>query len=110
MCEWGDTVLIHIEGVNRDVDRCIAPLVRVLNESGIKTEASCCGHGHIPGCISLADGRELVVYPTQETSRAFFDSLLVNIHGEKNHGTIMRTAEHWYAEAREAGLLKEDTE
>ena len=42
-------------------DPCLAPLVRALNEGGINTVASCCGHGRRPGNIALADGRELVI-------------------------------------------------
>lgn len=43
------------------VDSCIAPIVKALNEGGIDTTASCCGHGKTPGRIDLADGRILVV-------------------------------------------------
>ncbi len=42
-------------------DPCLAPLIVALNSSGIKTVASCCGHGKIPGNIALADGRELII-------------------------------------------------
>src|SRR5690606_39841374 len=38
----------------------IADLVRALNAGGIRTVASCSGHGHRPGNIALADGRELI--------------------------------------------------
>ena len=56
-------------------DPCIAPLVKALNESdlpavpsrlnadGVRTVASCCGHGKRPGRIALADGRELFILP-----------------------------------------------
>lgn len=44
-------------------DPCIAPLVAALNEGGVPTIASCCGHGKWPGAIVLADGRELHIYP-----------------------------------------------
>lgn len=39
----------------------IADLVTVLNAGGLPTVASCSGHGHRPGRISLGDGRELFV-------------------------------------------------
>ena len=42
-------------------DPCIAPLVKALNEGGIATVASCCGHGERNGSICLADGRELLI-------------------------------------------------
>ena len=61
-------------------DPCIGPLVKALNESdlpavpsrlnpdGIRTVASCCGHGQRPGRISLADGRELLIFSTLEAA------------------------------------------
>lgn len=42
-------------------DPCLEPLVRALNDGGIPTVASCCGHGKRPGIVSLADGRQLFV-------------------------------------------------
>lgn len=42
-------------------DPCIASVVVALNAWGIKTVASCCGHGERPGSIVLADGRELTI-------------------------------------------------
>lgn len=42
-------------------DPCLVPLVAALNFGGIKTVASCCGHGEQEGRIALADGRELIV-------------------------------------------------
>ena len=56
-------------GIPRGVDACIAPLIRALNEAGIETIASCCGHGRRPGNICLRDGRELVILPDWETGR-----------------------------------------
>lgn len=42
-------------------DPCLAPLVKALNDGGLPTVASCCGHGGRPGFVSLADGRELFI-------------------------------------------------
>lgn len=39
----------------KPIDACIADLVQGLNEHGIKTRASCCGHGNNPGVIVLED-------------------------------------------------------
>lgn len=58
------TEIVVIDGQPRDIDRDIAPLVRALNDAGIATVASCSGHGHRPGSIALADGRELIVVAT----------------------------------------------
>lgn len=44
----------------------IADLVGALNAAGIRTVASCSGHGEREGCIALADGRELVIRTPQE--------------------------------------------
>ena len=71
MCEQGDTVLVRLAGGAAEVavDRCIAPLVRALNQGGMKTSASCCGHGNRPGSIILEDGRELCLFPSWLVTR-----------------------------------------
>ncbi len=71
MCNRGDTVEVTVHHVGEirlgivDVDRCIAPLVRALNEAGIATEGCCCGHGEVTGHITLTDGRILGIYPNR---------------------------------------------
>ena len=69
MCKQGDTVLVFANGAYRDVDRCIAPIVKALNAFDIPTVACCCGHGVRPGNIALVDGRELIIAPDYETAR-----------------------------------------
>jgi hypothetical protein len=49
-------------------DPCLEPLVRALNEGGVPTVASCCGHGQQPGNIALADGRQLLIWPGKNGS------------------------------------------
>jgi hypothetical protein len=73
MCEHGNTVDLEVTvpadlshtGQDRwavkPIDRCIAPIVQALNDGGVTTVSSCCGHGKRPGVIALADGRTLVV-------------------------------------------------
>lgn len=73
MCKHGDSVdaLVNIPAdlshtgearwATKPIDRCIAPLVRALNDGGVLTAGSCCGHGKAPGSIILQDGRVLVV-------------------------------------------------
>lgn len=80
MCERGDTVLVSVvvpalrshtgedRPAGREVDRCIAPIVRALNAGGVHTMSSCCGHGVRPGSVLLADGRELLVCPDLDTA------------------------------------------
>ena len=80
MCKHGETIAMEIDGAPRDIDACIAPLVRALNASGLTTVASCCGHGHRPGSIAITGGLELVL-ATYEQGRVI-DRLFPDIHGE----------------------------
>ena len=43
------------------IDYCIHQIVAALNAGGVRTLASCCGHGKMEGRIDLEDGRTLVV-------------------------------------------------
>lgn len=52
MCKWGtdkEVKLCEPKMISKrtkiKVDSCIAPLVQMLNNYGIKTESCCCGHG-----------------------------------------------------------------
>ena len=75
MCEHGDTIGVYVkvpaalaaEGVDtmrvKQIDRCIAPLVRALQRHQVCMLSSCCGHGKSPGAITLADKRTLVILP-----------------------------------------------
>jgi hypothetical protein len=45
----------------KGVDSCIADLVQALNNAGVYTSNSCCGHGKTEGVIALHDGRELTI-------------------------------------------------
>ena len=81
MCEWGTETVLRVwipaslshTGEGRfdakGIDSCIAPIVRALNDAGVVTVASCCGHGKQPGNIALADGREIIIAPDYETAR-----------------------------------------
>jgi hypothetical protein len=63
MCAWGDTTTVQIGDREVQVDNCLAAIVRALNEGGVATAMSCCGHGEGDGFIVLADGRILAVLP-----------------------------------------------
>ena len=69
MCEWGRTVKVRLADKTVSVDQCIAPLVQALNDGGICTVASCCGHGKGMGNIALRDGRELAIMPGFDAAR-----------------------------------------
>ena len=43
------------------IDYCIHHLVAALNAGGVRTVASCCGHGIAPGRIDLEDGRLITI-------------------------------------------------
>jgi hypothetical protein len=45
----------------KGIDSCIASIVEALHNAGIKTRASCCGHGRGDGEIVLDDGRTLII-------------------------------------------------
>lgn len=52
-------------------DPCIAPLVKALNDGGVPTVASCCGHKrttHSFGNICLTDGRVLTIHPNLDAA------------------------------------------
>jgi hypothetical protein len=71
MCKYGEyervkvTVPSDLSFTGKDrkavklIDKCIAPLVRALNQGGVKTRDSCCGHGKGQGYIQLWDGTVL---------------------------------------------------
>lgn len=49
------------------IDKCIAPIVRALQNGGIDMDGSCCGHGRYEGSILLADGRELIILEAEDS-------------------------------------------
>jgi len=72
MCEWGEYILVNVkipadlacEGKMKwkkmHIDKCIAPIVKALQDGGIDMRGSCCGHGK-NGEIELQDGRKLLI-------------------------------------------------
>jgi len=71
MCSTTTKVKLFNRQVEIDVDSCIADIVQALNNAGIETAGSCCGHGLRPGRIfiknrtifiqNIDDGSELFV-------------------------------------------------
>lgn len=80
MCKHGDEVLLTVlvpawlsytgnpRLDTKAVDRCIAPIVQALNDVGIYTAGSCCGHGELDGNIILHDGRTLIIVVSNTAS------------------------------------------
>lgn len=59
-------------------DPCLVPIIKALNDGGLPTISSCCGHGSYVSSIALADGRWVLVLPDMETFQAM-DTKLPNI-------------------------------
>ena len=59
MCEYGTEVQMPVRVLPskeikvKGVDACLAPLVKFLNDNGVQTWGSCCGHGKNRGSISI---------------------------------------------------------
>lgn len=62
-------------------DPCLEPLVRALNDGGLQTIASCCGHGRRPASVVLADGRVVAVFDSLD-DEALATSTWPGINGE----------------------------
>ncbi len=73
MCDWGTDVVLNVpvsakvsrtgkfRWTNKAVDSCIAKYVQALNDAGLYTDGSCCGHGEYNGYIGLHDGTMLTI-------------------------------------------------
>ena len=116
MCDHGDTVDLtvtlppHLSHTGKEsivvtpVDRCIAPIVEALNAAaardrlpGMRTAASCCGHGKGPGTIPLHDGRWLVIAADSHEARALQDATaeLARVTAERD--ALTAEVEEWWA-------------
>jgi hypothetical protein len=65
-CREAQMVVIERDASGKPTVWCdqeIADLIRALNSGGVRTEASCSGHGEKPGWIALKDGRQLAIVP-----------------------------------------------
>lgn len=52
MCKQGEEEKINLkDGRGVMVDQCLAPYIQALNNAGIVTSISCCGHGEQDGFI-----------------------------------------------------------
>ena len=65
-------------------DPCIQPIVQALNNAGMQTVASCCGHGHRPAAICLEDDREILIMTFNQARE--LDHEWPDIHGEPVKG------------------------
>lgn len=72
MCKWGTNELLKIKIPANyshndksyiktiSIDKCMAPLIKALQDADIETTGCCCGHGS-DGFIGLNDGRYLII-------------------------------------------------
>jgi hypothetical protein len=108
MCEWGKCEQVRLFRPNKKgrthvpVDSCIAPIVQALQDAGIDTIASCCGHGKIPGSILFRDddkimgSRELIIVSDRDERNKIYDTLYpVTIGGERVHPWYQRLKVAW---------------
>lgn len=68
---------------NMGIDHCIIELVERINEAGLETDASCCGHGFQPTRISLKNGAEILVLNFEQAQRVA--KLFPDINGMTRH-------------------------
>lgn len=58
---YANQVVMPLDGRTRCIDWCIHHIIAALNAANVRTTASCCGHGRLPGRIDLEDGRVLTI-------------------------------------------------
>ena len=68
---------------NGGLDPCLMPLIAALNAAGLKTGASCCGHGYRPANIALEDDREIFIARSWEEARKIDSVIEVDISGRR---------------------------
>ena len=59
------------------IDFCIHQIVAALNAGGVRTIASCCGHGKMKGNILLEDGRVLIIQKKPENMDAWKEAVAI---------------------------------
>jgi hypothetical protein len=79
-----------------EVDACIATMVQILNDNGVATAASCCGHGHRPGNIALRDGRWLVIAQDDDQFTKIESGFPLDINGMTREERKVADTERFY--------------
>ncbi|WP_269581875.1 hypothetical protein [Roseibium sp. Sym1] len=91
-------------------DPCIESIVHALQSSGIKTRASCCGHGFRPGCIALADGREIHIARDFEESRLIDQLFTTDINGIDEHQALISGYKRMQSALEKIACLTQSTD
>lgn len=75
MCKWGTDRIVRLcrptpvqRSMVTKVDACIAPLVQLLNDYGVETIASCCGHGKVDESSIIIDAKHISLRPLDNGS------------------------------------------
>ncbi len=58
------------------IDACIAPIVKALQDAGIDMRGSCCGHGRGVGDIELQDGRAVIILNPEQAHTFYVKKML----------------------------------
>lgn len=70
----------------------VVTIVAALNSGGVRTVASCSGHGVRPGAVALADGRELIIAKDYAEARTI-EGHFPGINGEQPRLEASRAAD-----------------
>ena len=99
MCEQGTPAILRLkDGDEVEVDACLQPLLQELNDAGIPTLESCCGHGKEPCAIYFGPGPAGVKF---ETFGCCGESWIVSLSwqtGKYLEDVIAREAAYYNAE------------
>ena len=90
---------VKLDGIEEEIDSCIAELVAGINFRGLKTKYSCCGHGEELGWIELADERYLVIFPSKIEALKVMHGIDIS-NGGRNNGSAPKSQEGSHADAR----------
>ena len=72
---FSNQVSMPLNGRVQCIDYCIHRIVAALNAGGVRTTASCCGHGRMKGNIILEDGRVLLIQQKPENMDAWKEAI-----------------------------------
>ncbi len=77
----------------KPVDKCLAPIVNLLNQLGVLTASCCCGHGVSSGSIILHDGTCIAIPEGLCERRKVKLATLRWYEGSK--GALIASSQHW---------------
>lgn len=89
MCKWGTDAMVRLAHpmpvsgrTEIAVDACLAPLVQMLNNYGVRTIGCCCGHGQAEGNVLYEqDGQQHTLTIPRTTGRVAPPPLVCSVCG-----------------------------